>query len=145
MSALAQKHNAINLSQGFPDFKVNENLIKEVTKAMNSNFNQYAPMPGLPLLRDSIAKRVKTKYKVSLSADTHITVTPGASYGIYNALASFIMPGDEIIILEPAYDSYAPNIISLGGKIIRVALNGKNFAVDWERIADVITTKTNYC
>jgi len=142
MSALAQKHQAINLSQGFPDFDLNPLLGDYLKEAFENGYNQYAPMPGLPLLRESIVHRIKKKYKVDLSADEHITVTPGASYGIYCALASFIQKEDEVIILEPAYDSYAPNIEALGGTVVRVPLDTKNFTIDWQKVQDVITPKS---
>ena len=142
MSALAQKYDAVNLSQGFPDFELNPKLGKYLKEAFDMGFNQYAPMPGLALLRESIVNRIKSKYDTALSADKHITITPGATYGIYCALASFIEKGDEVIILEPAYDSYAPNIEAFGGKVIRIPLDANNFTVDWQAVADAISNKT---
>ena len=142
MSALATKHNAINLSQGFPDFDLDPVLGKYLKEAFETGYNQYAPMAGLPLLRQSIADTVLKKYDKLISAENNITITPGATYAIYAALASFIKSGDEVIILEPAYDSYAPNITSLGGKVIRVQLNATNFSVDWEAVKAAVSKNT---
>ena len=142
MSALAQQHNAINLSQGFPDFELQPALGEFLQEAFQSGFNQYAPMAGLPLLQNSIVQRIKEKYETSLSSMNNITVTPGATYGIYCALVACIQPGDEVIILEPAYDSYAQNIGSLGGKVVRVSLHSKTFEVDWQKVKDAVSTET---
>jgi methionine aminotransferase len=142
MSALAQQHNAINLSQGFPDFELQPALGEFLQEAFQSGFNQYAPMAGLPLLQNSIVQRIKEKYETSLSSMNNITVTPGATYGIYCALVACIQPGDEVIILEPAYDSYAQNIVSLGGKVVRVSLHSKTFEVDWQKVKDAVSTET---
>jgi methionine aminotransferase len=142
MSALAQQHNAINLSQGFPDFELQPALGEFLQEAFQSGFNQYAPMAGLPLLQNSIVQRIKEKYETSLSAMNNITVTPGATYGIYCALVACIQPGDDVIILEPAYDSYAQNIVSLGGKVVRVSLHSKTFEVDWQKVKDAVSTET---
>ncbi len=141
MSALAQKHNAVNLSQGFPDFELDPALGNYLKEGFETAYNQYAPMPGLPLLQQSIAQRVQQKYKVQLTTQ-HITVTPGATYGIYCSFASFLKPGDEVIILEPAYDSYAPNVKAFGGKVIRVPLDTETFKVNWNKVAQSKTAKT---
>lgn len=142
MSALAQQHNAINLSQGFPDFDLSPKLGEFLQEAFQYGYNQYAPMAGLPMLQYSIVHRIKEKYNTTRSANENITVTPGATYGIYCALAACIEPKDEVIILEPAYDSYAQNIIALGGKVIRVNLRSKTFDVDWQKVKEAITDKT---
>lgn len=142
MSALANEHNAINLSQGFPDFELDPVLGEYLQEAFTKNFNQYAPMAGLPMLQQSIADTVEKKYDQTLSPFKNITITPGATYGIYAALASFLKSGDEVIILEPAYDSYAPNIKSLGGTVVRVALDKNTFLPNWEAIQSEITSKT---
>jgi methionine aminotransferase len=142
MSALAQEHNAVNLSQGFPDFDLDPKLGGYLQEGFQQGFNQYAPMAGLPLLKNNVVSRLKEKYKTTLSATDNITITPGASYGIFTALASVVSTGDEVIILEPAYDSYAPNIIALGAKVVRVGLHPTTFDVDWQKVSDSITPKT---
>lgn len=142
MSALAQQHNAINLSQGFPDFPIDERLGQLVFDATQKGFNQYAPMPGLPMLREAIAKDFANRYKVSLNQDTEITVTPGATYAIYTAFTSILQTDDEVIVLEPAYDSYIPNIETNGAKAVVVSLTAPSFTVDWDKVRDAITTRT---
>lgn len=142
MSALAQKHKAINLSQGFPDFPIDEKLGQLVFEAVNSGFNQYSPMPGLPLLREAIAGDFKSRYNVEINPDTEITVTPGATYAIYTAFTSILQAGDEVIVLEPAYDSYIPNIETNGAKAIVVSLMAPSFTVDWNKVRDAVSSKT---
>ncbi len=142
MSAMAQQHSAINLSQGFPDFNVDERLAVLMHEAVSGGYNQYAPMPGLPELRQAIAKDFKKRYLVNIDPDKEITVTPGATYGIYTAFTSILEPGDEVIILEPAYDSYIPNIETNGAKVVPVALTAPSFAVDWNKVKAAITVKT---
>lgn len=142
MSALATEHNAINLSQGFPDFPVDEQLGQLLFEAANSGFNQYAPMPGLPLLREAIAKDFKERYSLNVDPNAEITVTPGATYGIYTAFASILDKGDEVIVLEPAYDSYIPNIETCGAKAVKVSLTAPTFTVDWDKVKAAITPKT---
>lgn len=142
MSALATEHNAINLSQGFPDFPVDEQLGQLLFEAANSGFNQYAPMPGLPLLREAIAKDFKQRYSLDVDPNAEITVTPGATYGIYTAFASILDKGDEVIVLEPAYDSYIPNIETCGAKAVTVSLTAPTFTVDWDKVKAAITPKT---
>lgn len=142
MSALANTEGAVNLAQGFPDFDIHPSLGEYLKEAFDKNNNQYAPMAGLPMLLESISQRIENQYQVSLSAETEITVTPGATYGIYTALSCFLQPKDEVIILEPAYDSYAQNISSLGGKVVGVPLNEKDFTVDWQKVGAAVTKKT---
>lgn len=142
MSALANQHNAINLSQGFPDFPVDEKLGVLLKEAVENGFNQYAPMPGLPMLREAIAKNVSKRYGVSIDADNEITVTPGATYAIYTAFTSILQKDDEVIILEPAYDSYIPNIETNGAKVVPVSLIAPEYNVDWQAIKDAVTDKT---
>lgn len=142
MSALATEHNAINLSQGFPDFPVDEQLGQLLFEAANSGLNQYAPMPGLPLLREAIAKDFKQRYSLDVDPNAEITVTPGATYGIYTAFASILDKGDEVIVLEPAYDSYIPNIETCGAKAVTVSLTAPTFTVDWDKVKAAITPKT---
>ncbi|WP_338790790.1 methionine aminotransferase [Bernardetia sp. MNP-M8] len=142
MSALAQKHNAINLSQGFPDFRVNENLVKEVTKAMNNNFNQYAPMAGFMPLREQIAQKIEKMYGISSNPDTEITVVSGASEGIFAAIAATVRENDEVIIFEPAYDLYVPAIELQGGIVRHISLSAPSFRPDFEQLKRLISPKT---
>lgn len=142
MSALAQKYNAINLAQGFPDFEVDQRLGELLFEACNKGFNQYAPMPGLPLLRENISTYLSERFHIPVNSDSEITITPGATYGIYVALAAIVKPMDEVIVLEPAYDSYVPNIRMLGAVPVTVPLNPGNFLPDFDRIEAAITPKT---
>lgn len=142
MSALAQQHNAINLSQGFPDFAIDAQLANFLQQAANEGFNQYAPMAGLAMLREAIAADFKKRYSIAINPDTEITITPGATYAIYTAFSAILSPGDEVIVLEPAYDSYIPNIEMNGAKAIPVKLLPKSFAPDWQVIKDAINSKT---
>ncbi|RXF71171.1 methionine aminotransferase [Arcticibacter tournemirensis] len=142
MSALAQQHNAINLSQGFPDFEVDPALGDLLLEASRKGFNQYAPMAGLPGLREEISRHVRHTQSVMINPDTEITLTPGATCAIYTALATVLQTGDEAIVFEPAYDSYIPNIEMNGAKAITVPLNAPSFSVDWNRVRNAITPKT---
>lgn len=142
MSALAAQHNAINLSQGFPDFHIDERLSAALGQAATDGFNQYAPMAGLPLLRQAVADSFKRRYDVTVDADAEITITPGATYAIYTAFTAILSPGDEVIVLEPAYDSYIPNIEMNGAKAVCIPLSAPSFSVDWQRVRDAITAKT---
>lgn len=142
MSALAQQYNAINLSQGFPDFPIDNRLGELLKEAAATGFNQYAPMPGLPMLRNAIAADFKKRYKLDIDPDTEITITPGATYAIYTAFTAVLQPGDEVIVLEPAYDSYIPNIEMNGAKAVIVSLTAPLFTVDWDRVKAAISPKT---
>lgn len=142
MSALATEHNAINLSQGFPDFPVDEKLGVLLAEAVQQGYNQYSPMPGLPMLREAIAADVSRRYGVSIDAMNEVTVTPGATYGIYTAFTSILQKGDEVIVLEPAYDSYIPNIETNGAVVVPVALTAPSFSVNWNKVKAAVTTKT---
>lgn len=142
MSALATEHNAINLSQGFPDFPVDEKLGVLLADAVQQGYNQYSPMPGLPMLREAIAADVSRRYGVAIDALNEVTVTPGATYGIYTAFTSILQKGDEVIVLEPAYDSYIPNIETNGAIVVPVQLTAPAFTVDWNKVQDAVTAKT---
>lgn len=142
MSALATTHNAINLSQGFPDFPIDEQLGRYLYEATLQGYNQYAPMPGLPILRQAICNDFAKRYGVTIDADTEVTVTPGATYAIYTAFTSILQAGDEVIVLEPAYDSYIPNIETNGAIAVTVPLSAPDFNVDWDRVKAAITSKT---
>jgi methionine aminotransferase len=142
MSGLATQHNAINLSQGFPDFQIDDRLSTLLHVAAKGGFNQYAPMPGLPMLRTAITNNFKQRYGLDINADTEVTVTPGATYAIYTAFTAILERGDEVIILEPAYDSYIPNIEMNGAIAVPVSLSASDFSVDWNKVKDAITPKT---
>jgi len=142
MSALAAQHNAINLSQGFPDFHIDPQLSQALGDAARNGFNQYAPMPGLPALRQEITKSFKNRYNVDIDADTEVTITPGATYAIYTAFTSILSPGDEVIVLEPAYDSYIPNIEMNGAKAVPISLSAPGFYVDWDKVKQAVTAHT---
>jgi methionine transaminase len=142
MSALAAEHNAINLSQGFPDFPIEKELSSLLHEASKGNYNQYSPMAGLPMLRTAIAKDFERRYSLNVDPENEITITPGATYGIYTAFTSFLNAGDEVIVLEPAYDSYIPNIEINKAKAVCVPLTAPEFKVDWQKVKDAVTKKT---
>jgi methionine aminotransferase len=142
MSRLAQEHNAINLSQGFPDFDCAGPLRDLVTKYFNAGLNQYPPMAGVMRLRERIAEKVEALYGAKYDPEHEVTVTPGATYGIFNAVATLVRPGDEVILIEPAYDSYAPAIEVNGGVPVFVQLRYPDYSIDWQRVQQAITPKT---
>lgn len=142
MSALATEHNAINLGQGFPDFNMSEELVSLVNKAMKNGFNQYAPMPGLISLRESLAEKVFTLYQNQINAGTEVTITPGGTYAIYTALTTILQPGDEAIVFEPAYDSYIPGIEANGAAAITIPLTYPDYSINWELVKQHINPKT---
>ncbi len=141
MSKMAAEHKAINLSQGFPDFPVSSELIALVNEAMQNDFNQYAPMPGLPLLREAIADLLTTNYKYKANAENEITITAGATEALFASLMALVRQGDEVILFDPAYDSYDPAIRLSGGVPVHLKLN-LNFGINWNEVADAITEKT---
>ncbi len=142
MSALANEHKAINLSQGFPNFETSPELISLVNKFMKKGFNQYAPMQGLLSLREAIAEKMLGLYSVSYSPDTEITITAGGTQAIYTAITAMVKEGDEVIIFEPAYDCYAPAIELQGGIPVYISLKSPDFHIDWEEVKRVISQKT---
>lgn len=142
MSALATKHQAINLSQGFPNFKSDQKLIDLVNGAMNSGYNQYAPMQGSMDLRQAIAKKFELLYQTSYHPETEITVTAGATQAIFTIISAFIKPNDEVIIFKPAYDCYEPAIELNGGKTIAVQLQAPDYKLDWNAVKSLINSKT---
>lgn len=142
MSGLAKEHNAINLSQGFPDFGCSTHLLSLAQKFMNEGFNQYAPMQGVIQLRERISEIMNTCYGATYSPDTEITVTAGATQGIYTSIAAFVNKGDEVIIFEPAYDCYTPAIEVHGGITIPIQLKFPDFTIDWEEVKQKINAKT---
>ncbi|WP_117879933.1 methionine aminotransferase [Aureibaculum luteum] len=142
MNTLAKEHNAINLSQGFPDFDTDSKLIDLVTKAMHSGYNQYAPMAGVLTLREQIANKIDGLYGVKYHPDTEITVTVGATQAIFTIIASFIRKDDEVIIFKPAYDCYEPAIELHNGKPIYVQLKAPTYKINWQEVKEKITSKT---
>ena len=142
MSVLAQQHNAINLGQGFPDFKMSPALTSLVDKAMEDGNNQYVHMNGLPALRDRLAEKVNKLYQNPVNANDEITVTPGGTYAIYTAFTTILNKGDEVIIFEPAYDSYIPNIEINGGRVIPIPLQYPHYSIDWDHVKQKINSKT---
>ncbi len=142
MSKLASQFDAINLSQGFPNFEANPRLIDLVTQGMKKGYNQYAPMPGLLSLREVIAEKTNSLYGSTYHPDTEVTVTSGATQAIFTIISAFIHPGDEVIIFKPAYDSYEPSIELFGGTIVPVQLSAPEFTVNWKEVASKITSRT---
>ena len=142
MSRLAKEHDAVNLSQGFPNFDTDRKLIDLVSKAMNSGYNQYAPMQGIYSLREVIAEKFESLYGATYNPETEITVTAGATQAIFSIISAFVHPKDEVIILKPAYDCYEPAIIVNRGVPIAIQMQGKDFKVDWEEFKQAITDKT---
>jgi methionine aminotransferase len=142
MSQLAAEHRAVNLGQGFPDFAVPERLVAELDRAMRDGHNQYAPMTGIPALRQAIATKTERVYGVRPDADAEITVTSGATEAIFNAVHAVVRAGEEVIVLDPCYDCYEPAIDLAGAKAVHVPLDPRTFAPDWQRVRDAITPKT---
>jgi methionine aminotransferase len=142
MSALAREHNAINLSQGFPDFNPHPLLIEEVEKAMRGNFNQYAPMPGYLPLREKLSEKIESLYSAKVEPDTEITVTAGGTQAIFTAILSVVRENDEVILFAPAYDSYAPAIELSGGKAIYYDLEAPDYRVNWQSVKKLINQRT---
>ena len=142
MSALATETGAVNLGQGFPDFNCDPALVDEVSKAMNAGLNQYPPMPGILPLRQAIATKIEAIYAHRYSPDTEITVTAGATQAIITIILAVVRPGDEVIVLEPCYDSYVPNIELAGGTVVRVPLTPGTFRPDFAKISAAISPKT---
>ena len=142
MSALATEKNAVNLGQGFPDFECDPRLINAVTDAMLKGLNQYPPMTGVPVLREAVSRKVEALYGKRYDPNTEITVTAGATQAIITAILAVVRPGDEVIVLEPCYDSYIPNIDLAGGTTVRVPLIPGTFRPDFDKIAAAITPRT---
>lgn len=142
MSALAASHQAINLSQGFPDYDCSDDLKAMVNEAMQQGHNQYAPMPGLSQLRNAIAAKISHLYQQEVNPDTEITITPGGTYAIFTVIATCIHPGDEVIIFEPAYDSYIPNVLVNGGVPVLIPLSFPGYRINWDEVRSKITPRT---
>jgi methionine aminotransferase len=142
MSQLALEHRAVNLGQGFPDFPVPQRLVDELARAMAEGKNQYAPMTGIPALRQAIAAKTARCYGRAVDADAEVTVTSGASEAIFDAVLAVVRPGEEVIVLDPCYDCYEPAIDLAGAKAVHVPLDPVDFSVDWQRVRDAITPRT---
>jgi methionine aminotransferase len=142
MSQLAQQHQAVNLGQGFPDFEGPQALRDALAAAMNAGRNQYAPMTGVPALREQIARKTEALYGCKVNPDTDVTVTSGATEALFAAIAATVRPGDEVIVLDPCYDSYEPAIELQGARAVHVPLTLPDFAVDWQRVRDAVTART---
>jgi methionine aminotransferase len=142
MSKLAAEAGAINLSQGFPDFDGPPLLLERVTHYLNNGFNQYAPMAGVPSLRQQIAEKVQRHYGLRVDADSEVTVTAGATEAIYCAITALVRPGDEVIVFDPVYDSYEPAVTLAGGRTLHLQLQGGDYRPDWDRVRDAVGPRT---
>jgi methionine aminotransferase len=142
MSALAAEHGAINLAQGFPDFTCSPKLIDLVTHYMQKGFNQYAPMPGLMKLREKISAKTQELYSAHYHPDTEITITPGGTHALYAAISAFVKEGDEVIVIEPCYDSYVPAIQINGGRPIFAELKYPDYRIDWNQVKKLVNYRT---
>jgi methionine transaminase len=142
MSQLAAQTGAINLSQGFPDFDGPQALRDAVGRHIADGHNQYAPMTGLPALRQQVAAKIARSYGRQVDADTEVTITPGATQAIFCAIQTVIQPGDEVIVFDPCYDSYEPSVELAGGRCVHVQLGLDNFAIDWQKLGEALTPRT---
>ena len=142
MSQLAMDAGALNLSQGFPDFDGPQALRDAVGRHIAAGHNQYAPMTGLPALREQVAAKIARSYGRMVSADTEVTIVPGATQGIFCAIQALIQPGDEVIVFDPSYDSYEPSVELAGGRCVHVPLALPGFSIDWQRLQDALSDKT---
>ncbi|MEJ2130724.1 MAG: methionine aminotransferase [Gammaproteobacteria bacterium] len=142
MSQLALDHDAVNLSQGFPDFDGPPELLDRVSHYLHGGHNQYAPMAGVPGLREALARKVRDLYGAKADPDTEITVTSGATEALFCAISAVISSGDEAIVFDPAYDSYDPAITLNGGRAVHLPLGAPNFRIDWDRVEDALCDKT---
>ena len=142
MSQLATQHKAVNLGQGFPDYDGPQSLRDALTEAMNSGKNQYAPMMGVPKLREQIALKTEKLHGRKVNTDTEITVTSGATEALFSAIAAVVHAGEEVIVFDPCYDSYEPAIELAGARAVHIPLTLPDFGVDWQRVKDAVTAKT---
>jgi methionine transaminase len=142
MSALAAEYDAVNLAQGFPNFAADPDLLDRITHHMQQGANQYAPMPGVPALRKQLSQKMRHLYGRDIHPDTEITITAGGTQALFCAFAAFVGVGDEVILLEPCYDSYGPAIATMGGVVVPVTLRAPDFVVDWEVVRGLITPRT---
>lgn len=142
MSGLAARHNAVNLGQGYPDYPMSPELVALVNEAMKNDFNQYVPMQGYMPLREALAEKVEFLYQTVINPDTQITITPGGTYAIYTALTTVLQPGDEVIVFQPGYDSYIPNVEINGAVPVLVNLQFPDYRIDWNEVRQKITPRT---
>lgn len=142
MTALANEHQAVNLSQGFPDFEIDPTLVKLVNKEMLKGNNQYAPMPGILSLRETVAQKVNALHQSNYNPDTEVTITSGATQAIFTAIATIIKPNDEAIIFEPAYDCYAPTVKAFGGLVKAYEMAPPFYDIDWDMVKRLVTVNT---
>lgn len=142
MSRLAAEHNAINISQGFPDFDADPVLLEMVTEAMQSGYNQYAPMAGVYSLREAISEKIESLYSAQYHPESEITVTSGATEAIFCTISAFVSEGEEVLVFKPAYDCYEPAIIANGGIPVFIQLNNKDFKINWDEFRSKLTEKT---
>lgn len=142
MSGLANEYKAINLGQGFPDYQMSEELMNKVSEVMHKGWNQYVPMQGYLPLREAIAAKAAYLYQSNINPDTEITITPGGTYAIYTALTTVLQPGDEVIIFEPGYDSYIPNVEINGAVPVLIDLKFPAYKIDWDEVRKKISPKT---
>ncbi|MFM7770787.1 MAG: methionine aminotransferase [Bacteroidota bacterium] len=142
MSALAVQEGALNMGQGFPGFPIDEKLIDLVSKAMKEGFNQYAPMPGMPVLRQIITEQLNARYGCNYDWNSEVNITAGASQAIFTAISTLVFPGDEVILFAPAYDCYAPAVELNGGKVVWIELEGEDFHIPWDKVKSSINDRT---
>ncbi|WP_277963271.1 pyridoxal phosphate-dependent aminotransferase [Pseudomonas sp. RIT-To-2] len=142
MSQLATQTGALNLSQGFPDYDGPQGLRDAVVRHIQAGHNQYAPMTGLPALREQVAAKVARQYGAIVDADTEVTITPGATEAIFCAVHAVIRAGDEVIVFDPCYDSYEPSVELAGGRCVHVQLDPRTFTIDWQKLADALSPRT---
>ena len=142
MSRLADEHGAINLSQGFPDFACDPELVEAVAASMRAGYNQYAPMLGVPVLREALSDKIAHLYGRRYDPESEITVTGGATEGLFSTLTALVRPGDEVVLLQPAYDAYGPVVQLSGGTPVFVTLRAPDYRVDWDDVRRAVTART---
>jgi methionine transaminase len=142
MSSMAAEYNAINLGQGYPDFPMNQELVEYVAQAMKDGWNQYTHMAGYMPLREAIAEKIEFLYGTKVDPDTQVCVTPGGTYGLYTSMTTVLQPGDEVIVFEPAYDSYIPTVEANGAIAIKIPLTFPDYKIDWNLVRQKLTPKT---
>ena len=142
MTRLANEHGAINLSQGFPDFDTSPELVETVSRYMREGYNQYAPMPGVPALREALSAKIEQLYGRRYDPATEITVTTGATEGLFAAITAFVHPGDDVLLFQPAYDSYTPAVVLSGGTPTYVTLRYPDYRIDWDDVRRALSPRT---
>lgn len=142
MSAMANEYKAINLSQGYPDFPVASGLTDLVAQGVRDGYNQYAPMPGLPALREAVAAKYQHDYKIDVDSETEVTITAGGTQAIFNAITAFVQPGEEVILFSPAYDCYGPSIELAGGVPVYIEMLAPTFKMNWDEVREKVNQRT---